>query len=270
MLAQTFTHNGEYNIRTTCIDDVPYMCGRDVAIALGYKNHAKAIRDHVYPEDRMTLDALGQRGANNSDTLTKYNVRHLTWITEAGVYALIFGSHKEEARHFKQFVCQQIIPFYRRVVHDNSQAPLCLKTESDLHERVVSFIRRFYSHCLLAASLGELQDSSDKRIASWRRGYRSGSPDITIMNANAKHNGFAIEFKAPSQKGKLSDKQHDTLIHYERAGYKTLVTSDYDQTIKEVIEYMQNVRLVCPHCPKKFKSEATLDRHLGRFHRLCC
>ena len=100
MLAQTFTHE-EYTIRTTNIGDVPYLCGKDVANALGYKQPTKAIGDHVYEEDRMTLDSLGQQGVSNSAPI-KYNVMNRVWITEAGAYALIFGSHKEEARLFKQ------------------------------------------------------------------------------------------------------------------------------------------------------------------------
>ena len=161
MLAQTFTH-GEYTIRTTNVGDVAYLCGKDVAIALGYKNPSKGIRDHVWESDRMTLDSLGQQVGSNSDTI-KYHVRNLVWITESGAFALIFGSHKQEARIFKQFVCEQILPFYRRRVQDSTQAPLFLKSESDLHERVVSTIRRFFSHCLLASSLGELQDTSERR-----------------------------------------------------------------------------------------------------------
>ena len=77
-----------------------------------------------------------------------------------------------------------------------------------------------------------------------------------------------MELKNPNGKGKLSTKQSETLVQYERAGFKTLVSSDYDQILMELFTYFQDMRLHCPHCPKRFKTEQSLDKHLGSFHRL--
>lgn len=41
-------------IRTVAIGNEPYFVGKDVAEILGYTNTAKAIRDHVDKEDKLT------------------------------------------------------------------------------------------------------------------------------------------------------------------------------------------------------------------------
>ena len=46
-------HNDEFGeVRTVIIDGEPWFVGKDVAIILGYTNPLKAIRDHVYEEDK--------------------------------------------------------------------------------------------------------------------------------------------------------------------------------------------------------------------------
>jgi prophage antirepressor-like protein len=49
---QVFSNPEFGSVRTLLIDDVPWAVGKDVASALGYKETAKAVRDHVDGEDR--------------------------------------------------------------------------------------------------------------------------------------------------------------------------------------------------------------------------
>lgn len=56
---QIFNSEEFGKIRTVVIDDEPWFVGRDVALALGYTNPQKAVRDHVLEEDR---------GVNEMDT----------------------------------------------------------------------------------------------------------------------------------------------------------------------------------------------------------
>ena len=39
----------------------------------------------------------------------------------------------------------------------------------------------------------------------------------------------------------------------------TLVSDDYDTIIMEVVRYMNETRVHCPHCRRKFKTEASLE-----------
>ena len=45
---------------------------------------------------------------------------------------------------------------------------------------------------------GENQDTSSKRIASYRKGYQKDQPDLNINNLHKNYNGLCIEFKIPS------------------------------------------------------------------------
>jgi prophage antirepressor-like protein len=46
-------NNAEFGeIRVMLIDDDPWFVGKDIAVALGYNNPQKAIRDHVDEQDR--------------------------------------------------------------------------------------------------------------------------------------------------------------------------------------------------------------------------
>ena len=79
-----------------------------------------------------------------------------------------------------------------------------IENETDLHVKVVSFLKKRYPHSLLVASLGENQDSPYKRIDCYKKG---GSPDLIINNLHKHYTGFAIEFKNPNGKGILSPDQ---------------------------------------------------------------
>lgn len=97
-------NNEEFgNIRTVTIDGEPWFVGKDISIALGYTNPQKAIRDHVYDDDR---------GMNEMDTPS--GKQTLIIINESGMYALIFGSKLKSAQKFKRWVTKEVLPTLRR------------------------------------------------------------------------------------------------------------------------------------------------------------
>jgi prophage antirepressor-like protein len=254
---------GSWSIRTQVNHETSYFCGNDIAKALGYANPRKAFQDHVFEEDRVRLQDI-----RLSLPVTPNNEQGQTvYITEAGVYALIFGSTKPEARDFKKWVCQQVLPRLRKHYQEQTRAPLNLQNETDLHHKLVQAIRRFWPHALLVAGLGELQDTPEKRIYSWRSGYLGGQPDILVLNNHKSYNGFAIELKNPKGTGKLSGKQMCTLRMYREAGFQTLCDDEYDVVLHELFKYFQDIRLCCEMCGHKFKTEQTLHRHCSKFHK---
>jgi prophage antirepressor-like protein len=276
-------------------EDTPWFCGNDVAKALGYARPHKAVQDHMFEEDRCELQTLRgsrfgtpllqgtERGSacTGSETpcnltiskgpvlgpLLRGNEGASTYITEAGVYGLIFGSKKDEAVAFRKWVCQEVLPRLRKEYLSQQRAPLSLRSESDLHYKVVAFIRRFFPHALLVVCGGEMQDTSAKRCDAWRKGYRGGTPDILISNWHKRFRGFALELKNPRGTGALSEKQSDCLVDFRRAGYKTLVADEYDVILLELAQYFRDVRLHCDCCGRPFKTAQTLLQHATRFHR---
>lgn len=80
--------------------------GVDSAKALGYKNAPKAIRDHVDKEDKIKLENV-----NTDIKLEKHP--HTVFISEAGLYNLIFKSELEKAKKFKKWVTSEVLPSIR-------------------------------------------------------------------------------------------------------------------------------------------------------------
>ena len=101
---QIFKHKEFCNIRTTSGEHgEPLFCGKDVAEALGYGNPQKAIRDHVFLEDKG-VNEMGTPGGTQK----------AIFINESGLYSLIIGSKLESARKFKRWVTREVLPSIRK------------------------------------------------------------------------------------------------------------------------------------------------------------
>ncbi|MDE6914927.1 MAG: Bro-N domain-containing protein, partial [Lachnospiraceae bacterium] len=93
-------------VRTVTIDGEPWLVGKDVALALGYKNPQEAIREHVDEEDKGV-----------SEILTPGGRQKMPIINESGLYSLIFGSKLETAKRFKHWVTSEVLPALRKTGH---------------------------------------------------------------------------------------------------------------------------------------------------------
>ena len=80
----------------------------------------------------------------------------------------------------------------------------------DLHYKVVDMIRRFYPDSILVAGHGENQDTEDKRLDSYKKGYMKGQPDPLVLNY---HKDLGVEFKSPTGNYRVSDAQKEMKKH---------------------------------------------------------
>ena len=142
-----------------------------------------------------------------------------------------------------------------------------IESETDLHVKVVSFLKKRYPHSIFTATLGGNQDTSVKRIESHKKGYLRGSPDLIINNLHKHYTGFAIEFKNPNRKGILSYDQSKMLRQYQNNAFKTLISNDYDYIIEQLIEYFKGVRIKYSYCSRKFISSLSIKYHMEGFHK---
>ena len=86
-----------------------------------------------------------------------------------------------------------------------------IESETDLHVKVVHFLKKRYPHSLFTVTLGENQDTVHKRIDSFKKGYLRGSPDLIINNLHKHYIGFCIEIKTRKLNGVLSPDQSTML-----------------------------------------------------------
>ena len=258
---------------TMCKNDI-WFRGKDIAKALGYSIPRKAIREHVDPEDRSSLECLTKGGLKR--TPLKNEQKSAIFVNESGLYSLILQSKLESAKVFKRWVTKDVLPsikktgmFHYGMDHKyNDSLTFKIENETDLHIKVISFLKKRFPTSLFTATLGDLQDTCEKLIDSWRKGYLRGSSDLIIHNLHKRYTGFAIEFKSPNGKGVLSPDQSMMLRQYRYNGFKTLVSNDYDHIIEQIIEYFRDVRILCSYCPRRFISPQSLNNHIKSFHKM--
>lgn len=99
----TFSNPEFGQVRTVEINGTPWLVGKDVAIALGYKNPQRAIRDHVDTEDQGV-----------TKTVTPSGEQEMLIINESGLYSLILSSKMPKAKAFKHWVTSEVLPALRK------------------------------------------------------------------------------------------------------------------------------------------------------------
>ena len=146
---------------------------------------------------------------------------------------------------------------------------LCFKImdERDLHIKVISYIRNNLPNAILCAGIGELQDSSTKRIEAYKKGCMKGQFDITILNKHKKYNFLAVELKPPTGLGSLSSQQRNMADIYKLNNGQVLTSYNYDEIILTIHEYFKDVGINCPCCPRKFISYKSIKKHIEGFHK---
>ena len=97
-------NNPEFGeIRTVEVDGEPWLVGRDIAQALGYKNPQEAIRVHVDEEDKGV-----------SEILTPGGKQSVPVINESGLYSLVLSSKLPDAKRFKRWIVSEVLPTIRK------------------------------------------------------------------------------------------------------------------------------------------------------------
>ncbi|MDE8290141.1 phage antirepressor KilAC domain-containing protein [Erysipelothrix rhusiopathiae] len=92
------------SVRTTTIAGQPYFVGKDVADILGYSNTRKALIDHVDKEDKDDVTIRDAIGRNQT----------MIAINESGLYSLILSSKMPNAKKFKRWVTNEVLPAIRK------------------------------------------------------------------------------------------------------------------------------------------------------------
>lgn len=97
--------NAEFgSVRTTTIGGQPYFVGKDVADILGYANTRKALIDHIDDEDKDDVTIRDAIGRNQT----------MIAINESGLYSLILSSKMPNAKKFKRWVTNEVLPAIRK------------------------------------------------------------------------------------------------------------------------------------------------------------
>ena len=102
---------GGAKVRTAGTPDAPLFCAADVCEVLTLGHVSKAC-ERIDQEDV----ALAHHAAaeNKPNALTVRVEKRSLYVTESGLYALIFGCEKPEAKAFKRWVTAEVLPEIRK------------------------------------------------------------------------------------------------------------------------------------------------------------
>ena len=99
---QIFNNDQFGQIRTTVKDGTPLFVAADVCRALEISN------------SRMATDRLDDDEKADVSLTDGSQTRHMTAVTESGLYSLVLGSRKPEAKAFKRWITHDVIPAIRK------------------------------------------------------------------------------------------------------------------------------------------------------------
>lgn len=97
---QLFSNSQFGTIRATVKDGEPMFIAADVCRALEHSNATMAL-DRLDEDEKAKLNLGLSGGPTNC-------------VTESGLYALVLGSRKPEARQFKRWITHEVIPTIRK------------------------------------------------------------------------------------------------------------------------------------------------------------
>lgn len=86
-------------IRAIEIESEPYFVAKDICEILDIKNPTQAI--NRLDEDERTILNIGRQGNTNL-------------VNEYGLYTLVLGSRKKEAKEFKRWITHEVLPAIRK------------------------------------------------------------------------------------------------------------------------------------------------------------
>lgn len=90
-------------VRTAEMNGEPWLVGKDVAEALGYKDTVNALKSHVDDEDKARWQIT-----------TQFGIKETTIINESGLYSLVLSSKLPTAKKFRRWVTGEVLPSIRK------------------------------------------------------------------------------------------------------------------------------------------------------------
>lgn len=94
-------------VRVVEIDGQPWFAARDVCVVLQHSNSREALARHV---DATQVRNVTKHYVRDAD----FPNRGMTFVSEAGLYDLVFGSKLPQAQEFKHWVTREVLPAIRK------------------------------------------------------------------------------------------------------------------------------------------------------------
>jgi prophage antirepressor-like protein len=133
-----FEFQPSFDLRVILINNEPWFVAVDVCAALDISNVTMALRR--LDEDEQALSSIEGRTPTGGTTEQQVNI-----INESGLYSLILGSRKTEAKKFKKWVTSEVLPSIRKT--GQYTAPVKVDKRDYLTQSDMMNIKRLIYSC---------------------------------------------------------------------------------------------------------------------------
>lgn len=221
--------NFEQNeVRTVLVNDKPFFVGIDVTEILGYSNSRKALSDHVDPEDKIIL-------TSQIVTLENMPNRGLIGINESGFYSLVIGSKLPNAKKFKRWVTNEVLPQIRKngsytsVPQTFAQA---LRLAADLEEEKLVLQQQIAEYEPKISYLDKILSSTDtvttsQIAADYGMSAQALNKQLHKLGVQHKVGGQWLLYKKHMNQGYT--KSHTSEIPKAEGGVKVVMNTKWTQ-----------------------------------------
>lgn len=163
----TFSNPEFGQVRTVEINGTPWLVGKDVAVALGYKNPGKAIIAHVDEEDKRLVVLPQRADTQNRDVPQETDSQNgnaspaskTALINESGLYSLILSSKMPKAKAFKHWVTSEVLPaIHKTGAYESFQAKQHIEQLEATNTRLNTAIQNVSSAKAALANVTAMRD----------------------------------------------------------------------------------------------------------------
>lgn len=109
---QIFKNERFGEMRTTEINNIPYICLADICKMLEIKNVSDC--KTRLNQDGVVITEVGVQTGYKKDGTPAIQIINMTFINESNLYKVIFQSRKPEAEKFTEWVTSEVLPAIRK------------------------------------------------------------------------------------------------------------------------------------------------------------
>lgn len=189
-LTQVFEYEG-HGVRVAGTSESPLFVAADVCRVLGITDTSKAI---------LRLDD-DEKGTNS--IRTPGGPQEMLCVTEAGLYSLILGSRKPEARDFKRWVTHEVLPTIRKTGR--------YAVNLSPAEQLLAQAQMLVEHERRQRELETRTEAIEHRVATVEARQAQGSPDFYSVLAYFKLRRLRLDLSGAIEFGRLASSMSRSL-----------------------------------------------------------
>jgi prophage antirepressor-like protein len=194
--------------RVVTIDGEPWWVADDVAKVLEYSDNSMMLK-HVDTEDKQVINPHKLDSIEMTETFDS-NTFRLSIVNESGLYAIIFGSHKPEAKMFKKWVTAEVLPSIRKTgkyeAKPKSLAELCLEHAQALVDQERRLQQLELEAQLARQEMQEMKEMTQQHDAELDRVFNPYGHYMSVLGYYKLHKNEALSIKTASSIGKKCTK----------------------------------------------------------------